>query len=396
MNKRLKTILIVLVPIAVLAIWIFGFRNKEEKVVIQTETPHTGFIAKKVTATGKVQPVDTVAVGTQVSGTIAAVYADFNSPVKKGQLLAELDKSLLQASANQATANLAEMQSQASYQKNNFNRQSQLYQVGAISKADYDAALNQYNTANASVRSAQAQLQSAQKNLSYTRIYSPIDGVVLSRNVSVGQTVAASFSTPTLFSIAKDITKMQVQASVDEADIGNVRKGQRAAFKVDAYLDDEFEGTVDEIRLNPTISSNVVTYTTLISASNEQQKLKPGMTATVSIYTEEANNALLIPAKALKFSPDELLSKQYKIIADSNKVHSGKHAALVWVKEGNKLIRKKIKTGIDDNTEVQVLEGLTAKDEVLTGTVTAKEAKENKGQAASPFMPRRPGGGGRK
>jgi len=407
--KRYRTIgLILLVAVAALLVWNFGFRKKEATVVVQTEKPQYGHIAKTVTATGTLQPVDTVAVGTQVSGTIKNVYADFNSSVKKGQLLAEIDKSLLQATVSQFAANLAEMQSSAAYQRSNFNRQKELYGVGAISKADYEIALNQYNTANASVKSVQAQLQSAQKNLSYTNIYSPIDGVVLSRNISSGQTVAASFSTPTLFSIAKDITRMQVQAKVDEADIGNVKKGQRATFTVDAFLNDEFSGTVEEIRLSPSVSSNVVTYTTLISAANEEQKLKPGMTATITIFTEEENKALLIPAKALKFAPDSSLSKQYQIVPYNKPEQNNQTASLsggapaeaesfVWVKTGNTLTQRKIKTGLNDNTQVQVLEGLTENEEVLTGTETTTEAAPaNDGAQSSPFMPTRPGGSNKK
>jgi HlyD family secretion protein len=289
---------------------------------------------------------------------------------------------------NQFAANLTEARSQATFQQSNFNRQKQLYEVGAISKADYETALNQYNTANATVRSVEAQLQSAQKNLSYTKIYSPIDGVVLSRNVSVGQTVAASFSTPTLFSIARDITKMQVQAHVDEADIGGVKPGQRASFKVDAFIDEEFDGRVDEIRLSPTTSSNVVTYTTLITADNQEQKLKPGMTATITIYTEEAKNALVVPAKALKFSPDASLKREFRIVP-YNKSDVNQQSAFVWVKEGDSLVQKKIKTGINDNTQVQVLEGLTSNDVVVTGTISSKEVSTSTTES-SPFMPKRP------
>lgn len=396
MKKRIKTLgLVILFPLAALAVWKFGVNNKKETVSVQTERVQTGSIATKVTATGTLQPVDTVAVGTQVSGTIAAVYADFNSAVKKGQLLAELDRSLLQANANQSSANLAEAQSQAAYQQTNFARQKQLYTVGAISKAEYDAAVNQYNTANASVNSAQAQLQSAQKNLSFTKIYSPIDGVVLSRSVSVGQTVAASFSTPTLFSIAKDLTKMQVQAQVDEADIGNVKAGQRATFKVDAFVDEEFEGTVEEIRLRSNTSSNVVTYTTLISVSNAAQKLKPGMTATVTIYTQEAKNALLIPASALKFGPDSSLAKQFTIVPYS-KPDVNQQATFVWVKEGMNLLQKKIKLGLNDNTQAQVLDGLSQTDEVITGTATTKEVVTTPATESSPFMPKRPGSSNKK
>jgi HlyD family secretion protein len=391
--KTVKTIIIiVLIVLAATATWYFGFRKTEQVIVINSEKLKRGYISQSVTATGTIQPVDTVAVGTQVSGTIKSIYADFNSVVKKGQLLAELDKTLFVASVNQFKANLLQAQSQLVYQKGNYDRQSQLYKVGAISKADYDNALYTLNSAKASVSSIEAQLQSAQKNLDLASIYSPIDGTILSRNVSEGQTVAASFSTPTLFSIAKDLTKMQVRAAVDEADIGNIKEGERVNFTVDAFLNDIFKGTIREIRLSPSTSSNVVTYATIIDAPNNEKKLKPGMTASITIFTNEADSALLIPARALKYSPDSSLTKQYQIISDKNKQMAANGEAHVWIKSGNQIIQKKIKTGINDNTHVQVLEGLSDNDEVITGSqiINASEAKTDD-SASSPFMPKRPG-----
>lgn len=452
--KTKKTILIVL-SILVLCglIWYFFMRNKERPATVTTEKPATGAISTSVTATGTIQPVDTVTVGTQVSGTISALYADFNSTVKKGQLLAELDKVLIQATVDQAKASLAQAQSNENYQAANYKRQEQLYKAGAISKAEYDLALNTYQVAKANVNNTKAQLRSAERNLSFTQIYSPIDGVVLGRKVSIGQTVAASFNTPTIFTIAKDITKMQVEAKVDEADIGNVTTGQRATFSVDAFIDDTFNGTVKEIRLQPAISSNVVTYTTVIDAPNDDKKLKPGMTASIVIYTKEINDALLISAKALKFRPDSTLAKQYEIVpvkglkgmengktrqeksakratakspgagqasgtnraasagggaagttsaaAGGNEAASASEArgtdesaakepSYVWLVEGNRLVQKKIRIGLNDNTHVQVLEGLTASDVVATGTEVV--AKNMAAAASSPFMPQRPGG----
>ena len=301
-------------------------RDRSPEIVLATEKPHAGSIANAVTATGTVQPVDTVAVGTQVSGTISKVYADFNSKVKKGQLLAELDKTILNAQVQQIVSSIQQAQSQLTYQQSNFNRQSQLYNAGAISKADLETAQNGFNVAQAGLRSTQSQLQAAQKNLSLASIYSPIDGTVLSRNVSEGQTVAASFNTPTLFSIAKDLTHMQVGAAVDEADIGNVKTGQRVSFTVDAFPDDVFEGKLLEVRLQPTVSANVVTYTTIINAPNDQLKLKPGMTANITIYTKEENNALLISARATKFKPDSAIVRKYKII-DERKKTKGQQTA---------------------------------------------------------------------
>lgn len=394
-----KTIFIIIgIAVALFAVWYFALRKKEQVVVLETEKPKMGYISENVTATGKVQPVDTVAVGTQVSGTIKTLYADFNSKVKKGQLLAELDKTLFEATVNQYQANLVSAQSALVYQQGNFSRQSNLYKVGAVSKADYDNALYTYNASKASVNSIKAQLASAQKNLSLASIYSPIDGTVLSRSVSEGTTVAASFSTPTIFSIAKDLTKMQVEASVDEADVGDISKGERATFTVDAFLNDTFKGTIQEIRLSPSISSNVVTYKTIINTSNDANKLKPGMTANITIFTKEVNNALLIPTKAIKFAPDSTLAGKYKMTwVNPERKPAGADEAYVWVQKSQKeLVQKKIKTGINDNTHVEVLSGLAVADVVITGSQSmGKSAAANQGQS-SPFMPKRPNRSGRK
>src|SRR5580658_1054876 len=296
-------IIIVLLLLAGGGVWYFYFRKEEKPVVLTTEQPRYGYISKSVTATGTIEPVDTVNVGCQVSGTINAIYTDYNAKVKKNQLIATLDKSLFEASVNQYKANLEVAKASLVYAQNTFERESTLFKTGAIAKADYDNYENQFEGAKATVNSVQAQLDAAQKNLDYATIYSPVDGVVMTRNISVGQTVAASFNTPTLFVIAKDITKMQVQAAVDEADIGEVTDSQRVIFTVDAYPDISFTGKVNQIRLEPVVSANVVTYTTIVTAPNDDLKLKPGMTANIFIYTKEVNNAMLIPAKALKFKP---------------------------------------------------------------------------------------------
>jgi HlyD family secretion protein len=422
MKPNLKRILIIVaVLIAVVLVWFIFFHKKTAPVTVLAEKPTTGYIAQSVTATGKIEPVDTVSVGTQISGILKYLYADFNSKVKKGELLAELDKSLLQATLDQYKGNLQNAQSQLVYAKNNFDRQNLLFKTDAISKADYDSALNTYNAAKANVASAQAQIRSAEKNLSYADIYSPIDGVILNRSISVGQTVAASFSTPTLFVIAKDITKMQVQANVDEADIGDVKAGNRAAFTVDAFINDQFSGKVEDIRLHPTVSANVVTYTTIIDAPNNDMKLKPGMTANIVIYTKEVNNALLIPAKALAFTPDSSLMKDYEIVgrvahkrtgkgnaagsptanqvshtAKSRTDTSGvtKQHASVWILEGKKLVQKRIEIGLNDNTHVEVLKGLAATDMVATGITGGANGTAAATPGASPFLPQRRGGGG--
>ncbi len=348
--KKRTLIIIILLALVGGATAFYVFSKKEEKrIMLQTAKAQAGYISESVTATGTIEPVDTVAVGTQVSGVIQKVYADFNSNVKKGQLLAQLDKSLLTATLNQAKATLSQAQSQLIYQQANYSRQEQLYKVGAISKADYDNALYQYQAAKASVNNAQAQVQSAERNLSYADIYSPIDGVVLSRNISVGQTVAASFSTPTLFVIAKDITKMQVQADVDEADIGNVQDSQRATFTVDAFLNDVFNGTVQEIRL----------------ASLSKQYV-------------------VVPVRA---TTAELANKS---VAEKSGVDSLPNMATVWVLEGNKLIEKRIKTGLNDDTNVQVLEGLSSNEVVVTGSSSLTSSQPQEQGESSPFMPKPP------
>jgi HlyD family secretion protein len=420
MKSSYKTLIIILgiLGLAVLA-WFFFFRKPAVAVTLQVQKPTRGYIAQSVTATGKIEPVDTVTVGTQVSGILKYLYVDYNSKVKKGQLIAELDKSLLQAAYDQYKGALQSAQAQLVYQKNNFDRQNQLYKLEAISKADYDSAVNSLDAAESAVITARAQVASAAKNLSYADIYSPIDGVVLNRSISVGQTVAASFSTPTLFIIAKDITKMEVEASVDEADIGDVKAGNRASFSVDAFIDDQFGGTVEEVRLHPSVSANVVTYTTIINAPNDDMKLKPGMTANIVIYTKEDNNAMLIPSKALTFTPDSMLMRNYQVIgkvsrkskpatvsatgnvvpqvahtaisrADTSGV--SKQKALVWVVQGKALVQKQILVGINDNMQVEVLSGLNANDLVATGTATGAGGVKTAG--SSPFLPqRRPGGG---
>lgn len=415
-SKRIIWISIVLVVALAVVLWFV--KHKAPQIVLATEKPHYGYIANTITATGTIQPVDTVAVGTQVSGVISKVYVDFNSKVKKGELLAELDKTILNAQVQQNVGMVQQAQSQLSYEQSNFNRQSELYNAGAISKADYETAQNAYKVAEANVKSAQSQLAAAQKNLSLASIYSPIDGTVLSRNVSEGQTVAASFNTPTLFSIAKDLTQMQVRAAVDEADIGNIVKGQKTTFTVDAFPNDVFNGTVFEIRLQPAVSANVVTYTTIINTTNNDLKLKPGMTANITVYTKEDSNALLISARATKFKPDSSIIKKYTI-DDSRKTKgqqtandpggnenlkkknnkpandpvskdsSDQKKASVWVLNGNTLTRHFIRIGLEDGTQVQVLSGLTTADEIVDGVQQVAAKGSSNATQRSPFMPQR-------
>lgn len=379
---------LIAVAIAIVLIWVFLLRKEEQHIAFETTLPAQKDISEKVTATGTIQIVDTVAVGTQVSGIIKAIYVDYNSKVKKGQLLAEIDPTLLQAQADQIKGNLAAARSTVTYQKATFDRQKQLYETGAISRSDYDNAANSYNTALANKSSIEAQLRSANQNLLYTRIYAPLDGIVLSRNVSVGQTVAASFSTPTLFVLAKDIHKMVVYASVDEADISQVSVGEHATFTVDAYLDNTFNGMVTEMRLQPVTSANVVTYSTLINVDNAEEKLKPGMTATITIYTKEARNAWTIPVKATRYSPAPELGKEYHLVHLNDKTADEPGTAYVWVKNNLFLTQKKIRTGLNDNTHMAVLSGLQPTDTVIIANPAISETAAAAG--GSPFMPKFP------
>jgi HlyD family secretion protein len=415
MKKKTVIIIITLILTGAIAVWYFTFHKKAGPVSLETVKPEYGIISTSVTATGTIQPVDTVTIGSQVSGTIKSIYVDFNDRVKKGQLIAELDKSLYLTTVNQYTSNLALARSNLIFQQSNFSREKQLYDSQVISRLEYETAQNQLETTKATVNSVQAQLDAAEKNLSYTNIYSPVNGVVLSRNINIGQTVAASFNTPTLFIIAKDITKMQVQAGVDEADIGNVRTGQPVVFTVDAFPDYRFKGRVREIRLQPVITANVVTYTTIIDAPNKDLKLKPGMTANIFIYTKVDSNALLIPSRALRFTPDSSLRKQFHLLAgenfhkrSSNREISSRplpvnprqsktnndsaenivRTGTVWTKSGDSLIEKEIQTGINDDTHLQVLDGLSENDLVVLA-ILSQEKNSTAPVQKSPFMPTR-------
>lgn len=392
MKKKIWIIIAVCTVLAAAAVWYLFLRKSEVIAGPETEKPKYGYIARNVTATGIIEPVDTVTVGSQVSGTIQHIYVDYNSVVKKGELIAQLDKSLLQAQVNQYTANLQMAKAQQEYQTSLFNRQTTLYNTGSISRQDYETALYQFHAAQANMLSVRAQLDAAKKNLSYCDIFSPVDGVVLLRNVNIGQTVAASFNTPVLFIIARDITKMQVQAAVDEADIGDVRLGQRVTFTVDAFPDDVFSGQVGQIRLEPAVSANVVTYTTIINSPNDSLKLRPGMTANIFVYTREEPHALLISARALKYKPEEPLPKPFVLAAGALLGTAPAGGTWIWVRKGDSLIRKMIRTGLTDDMHVEVLSGLTPADEVVLAFSTAVPKTSSAAAVTkSPFIPTRRG-----
>lgn len=413
MKKKTIILISVLVIVIIATILYFLLRKKADRITFVTARAQYGAIAKSVTATGTIQPIDTVSVGAQVSGVVKNIYVDFNSVVKKGQLLAKIDPTIIMAQAEESKANLATARSNLMFQQSNFERQSKLLSLGVISKADHEVAQNQYNSAKAAVANVLAQLKINNRNLFYTDIYSPIDGVVLNRNVSEGQTIASSFNAPTLFVIAKDLTKMQVRAAVDEADIGGVKSGQKVTFTVDAFPNDVFQGMVQKILLHPSVTANVVTYTTLINVENEAMKLKPGMTASILIYTEEDNNALLIPSRALNFKPDSVASNHYIIVKaerdiaglksdneknilkreSSDKLNNENTAdqnAHVWIKTGDTLTEKKITIGINDDTNVKVIQGLSPNEAVIINVVSDGNKTNSDDAQRSPFMPKMP------
>lgn len=388
-NKKKKLIICMSVAIAIIAaVTIFMRSNKRQPITIIYETAKVerATISNSVTATGTIEPVNKVEVGTQVSGIISKIYVDYNSIVKKGQVIAELDKINLESELASAKANLASSKSELDYQETNYKRIKALHDKGFISDDDFDIADLSYKKAKEAYLVQLQTVQKAQTNLGYATITSPIDGVVLSKDVEEGQTVAASFSTPTLFTIARDLTDMQVVANVDEADIGNVRDGQRVTFTVDAFPDDTFEGRVKQVRQQGEEESNVVTYEVVISAPNNDLKLKPQLTANVNIYTEEIENVVSVPAKALRFSPSKEMMNDGEKIKDCNATNK------LWIKEANILKAYPVKTGITNGIRTQILEGVKEGTAVITnakakGSTEEDNISEQNSQERSPFSP---------
>ena len=315
-TKHFSKVWIAMIVVVILAIvaWLLSGGKEKEDINFKQEKVGTHTLQNSITATGTIEAVTSVTVGTQVSGIVNKLYVDYNSQVKKGQVIAELDKTNLLSELNTAKANMASAQSQLNYQNANMKRYQTLYQKGLVSADDYENALLTYRQAKEQVATAKEQVQRAQTNLGYATITSPIDGTVISKSVEEGQTVAASFNTPELFTIAKDLTNMQVVADVDEADIGDVKEGERVSFTVDAYPDDTFEGTVKQVRQEATTTNNVVTYEVVISAPNADLKLKPGLTANVTIYTAERKGVLSVQSKALRFTPQKETVGKMKIV----------------------------------------------------------------------------------
>lgn len=375
--------------IIAIIVWLFSGGKEEKQISFSFEKAAPANIQIGVTATGTIEPVTSVTVGTQVSGIVSRIYVDYNSVVKKGQVIAELDKTNLTSELNTAKANLASAQSSLNYETDNYKRYKTLYSKGLVSADEYESAKLSYEKALQTVVSQKEQLTKAQTNLGYATITSPIDGVVLSKAVEEGQTVAASFNTPELFSIAKDLKDMRVIADIDEADIGEVKEGENVKFTVDAFPNDTFEGVVTQVRQEATTTNNVVTYEVVISAPNADLKLKPGLTANVTIFTAEKNNVLSVPSKALRYTPTvETIGKKYKI-QDCN----GKNK--VWTLEGNVLKAHAVQIGISDGSHTEIISGISNGVQVITELKEIMpegedEAAQNETER-SPFAPGPPG-----
>lgn len=364
-------IAVVVIVIVAVAAWAMSGGKKEEDINFKEEKVALKTLQNSVTATGTIEAVTSVTVGTQVSGIVNKLYVDYNSQVKKGQVIAELDKTNLLSELNTAKANLASAQSSLNYQAANMERYRTLYKKGLVSADEYENALLTYRQAKEQVASSKENVQRAQTNLGYATITSPIDGTVISKSVEEGQTVAASFNTPELFTIAKDLTNMQVVANVDEADIGGVKEGDRVTFTVDAYPDDTFEGTVKQVRLEATTTNNVVTYEVVISAPNADLKLKPGLTANVTIYTQERSGVLAVANKALRFTPTkETVGKDMKIVDCKGKNK-------IWTLNGNTLTAHPVTIGQSDGINTEITKGLKQGDKIVTEIVVNVPEEED-------------------
>ena len=384
MKKKIY-ITIAVIAVAGIAAWLLAGGKKEGGVTYGTAVVEKNDIATSVTATGTLEPVTSVTVGTQVSGIVAHLYVDYNSIVKKGQVIAELDKTNLSSELASAKAQLASAQSTLGYEKSNYERYKTLFDKGLVSANDYENARLSYDKAVQSVRTANESVKKAETNLGYATITSPIDGVVLSKSVEEGQTVAASFNTPELFTIAQDLTKMQVIADIDEADIGDVHEGARVEFTVDAFPDDTFTGRVTQVRQEATTESNVVTYEVVISAENTDLKLKPGLTANVTIYTKEAKDVLSVPTKALQFTPNEKILTKEQSIQDCE----GKNK--VWTLENNVFKAVPVTTGISNGILTEIKSGLQSGQKIVTDfSMNSDPAEDGPGKNDNPFMPKPP------
>lgn len=398
-NKKTIIIITVIVVMIIAGCWIFGGAKAKNKVDFATEKAQTGSVSNSITATGTIEPVTEVEVGTQVSGIIDKIYVDYNSIVKQGEVIAEMDKVTLLSDLQSAQATYNGAKAEYEYQKKLYERNKTLHEKQLISDTDYEQSTYDYQRAKSTYEQSQAELSKAERNLSYATITSPIDGIVTSKDVEEGQTVASGFETPTLFTIAADLTQMQVVADVDEADIAGVTDGAKVTFTVDAYPDDVFEGEVRQVRLGSVNSSSsssstsssestVVTYEVVITADNPELKLKPRLTANVTIYTDIQENVLTVPNKALRFTPEKSLIGKLTV-TDCEGSHK------VWTKDDKGFTAHPVKTGISDGSNTEILEGIAEGTEVVTEAVLKGSMPEteisNGGNERSPFMPGPPG-----
>ncbi len=393
-GKTRKIIVWTVVAVAVAAAAALLAMKSEDKQVMTYDMTEVsrGDISMYVTATGTIEPVTEVQVGTQVSGIIDKLFVDYNSEVRKGQIIAEMDKVTLESEVKSAQAAYDGNKAEYKFQEKNYNRSRGLYEKNLISDSEYEQAEYNYEMAKSAFHSSEAELARAQRNLSYATIASPIDGIVIDRAVEEGQTVAAGFETPTLFTLAADLTQMQVVADVDEADIGGVREGQRASFTVDAYPDDTFSGVVTQIRLGSTNSSSssltsstsesVVTYEVVILAENPELKLKPRLTANISIYTEEKQDVLLVQSKALRFKPEFPLVGKKDIVRDC----AGQNK--LWTKSGNTFTAIPVETGISDGVYTEIKKGAEEGTEVVLGASLNKMQGKGGNNGFMPGPPR--------
>ena len=400
---KTKKIILIAVAVAVVVgggIWFFTGSPAKHKVMYASATVSKGDISNSVTATGTIEPVIEVEVGTQVSGIIDKIYVDYNSVVTKGQLIAEMDRITLQSELASQQATYDGAKAEFEYQKKNYERSKGLHDKSLISDTDYEQALYNYQKAKSAFDSSKAALAKAERNLSYATITSPIDGVVISRDVEAGQTVASGFETPTLFTIAADLTQMQVVADVDEADIGGIEEGQRASFTVDAYPNDVFDGVVTQIRLGDASSSSsassststVVTYEVVISAPNPDLKLKPRLTANVTIFILDKKDVLSVPNRALRFTPEAPLIGKNDIVKDCEGEHK------VWTREGTTFTAHPVEIGISNGISTEIISGVAEGTKVVTeatiGAMPDENMNREPGQGngeRSPFMPGPPG-----
>lgn len=442
MNRKKKIVLLSAVVAAavvvVIVLLMSGVFSGKSKMVIQTEAISRGDMENSVTATGTIEPLEQVDVGTQVSGIIDKIYVDYNSRVKKGEVIAVLDKTVLETELASAQLSVESDQNEYEYQEKNFQRTKTLYEKSLVSESEYETAEYNYRKAKIAYEQSKAQLDKAETNLGYATIYSPIDGVVISKAVEEGQTVASNFSTPTLFTIANDLSRVQVVADVDEADIGQVTEGSEVSFTVDAFPGITFEGVVNQVRMEAITTSNVVTYEVVIHAENPYLKLKPGMTANISIYSMRKNNVLRLPVKATRFNPASLAELGYEPPRQGqNPQHTGDSSYMEpssavsmagEEREGNfrvkvrgvdedslplgvQMVRvfvlpsvqedgvqplplpRRVKVGVSDRIYYEVLDGLKEGEKVCVGIGEELAAESEPETARSPFMPGPPGSG---